>query len=317
MEPIDQIHIRTLTLNPAFDLHYQMEMLRLEQENYAESVTRDAGGKGINTARALTVNGVKCTAWIVLGCDNAAEFEQKLCADRLPYRAVYVPGAIRENLTIHPARGGETRISLDHFAVTPEAIQALSEQLLPIAANSVLSFAGRIPKGVTADEVCAFLTTLSDAGTRLVIDSNSLTAAQLRRIHPMLIKPNESELAALCRDVPGTDPSDPSGCAYRLAQKGLAEQVLVTLGGRGAVYSDGARLLRIGCPKIQPVSTIGAGDSVVAGFLAAWVQHAPVEEILRTAAAWGSAACLTEGTRPPRPAEIQTLRPQIHVAEIG
>ena len=133
------MHIRTLTLNPAFDLHYRMESLRVGHENYAQSVTRDAGGKGINTARALTVNGVKCTAFAVLGRDNAAEFEQMLCADRLPYRAVYVPGAIRENMTIHPASGPETRISLDQFSVPPDTLDQLRTRLRP--QNPALYFA--------------------------------------------------------------------------------------------------------------------------------------------------------------------------------
>ena len=308
------MHIRTLTLNPAFDLHYRMESLRVGHENYAQSVTRDAGGKGINTARALTVNGVKCTAFAVLGRDNAAEFDQMLCADRLPYRAVYVPGAIRENMTIHPASGPETRISLDQFSVPPDTLNQLRTRLRPAADDCALAVGGRIPRGLTADCVIEFLTELTRLGTRLVLDSNSMTADDLRRVHPMLIKPNESELAALCRDL-DADPGNPAECVVRMAREGLAEQVLVTLGADGAWYSDGARLLHVAAPEICPASTIGAGDSVIAGFLAAWTLSAPIEEALRTAISWGTAACLTPGTLPPIPAQIQALRPHIRVAE--
>ena len=308
------MHIRTLTLNPAFDLHYRMQAFHVGHENYAQSVTRDAGGKGINTARALTVNGVKCTAFTVLGRDNAAEFEQKLCADRLPYRAVYVPGAIRENMTIHPAGAPETRISLDQFFVPPDTLDQLRTRLRPAADDCVLAVGGRIPQGLEVDHVIGFLTELTRLGTRLVLDSNSMTADSLRRVHPMLIKPNQSELAALCRDL-DADPRDPAACAVRMVREGLAEQVLITLGGDGAWYSDGCRAVHVTAPKIRPVSTIGAGDSVIAGFLAAWVLSAPIDEALRTAISWGTAACMTPGTQPPIPAQIQALRPHVCVAE--
>lgn len=307
------MHIRTLTLNPAFDLHYQVQAFRVGAENYAQSVRRDAGGKGINTARALTVNGVKCTAFAVLGRDNAAEFEQRLCADRLPYRAVYVPGAIRENMTVHSDGGAETRISLDQFVVPPDTLASLLQQLTPVAADCVLAVGGRIPQGLTLGDVTAFLSTLRRWGTRVVLDSNSMTVESLRRVHPMLVKPNQSELAALCGALPGADPTDPAACAVRLVREGLCEQALITLGADGAWYSDGARLFRVEAPPIRSVSTIGAGDSVIAGFLAAWAQSAPIDEVLRTAISWGTAACLTPGTHPPTPDRIHAIRPRVRV----
>lgn len=301
------MQIFTVTLNPAFDIHYELDHLTLGAEQYARRVLREAGGKGINTSRALTVNGVANTAWAVLGEDNGAAFEALLTRDGMTCCPVRVPGAIRENITLHPAHGPETRISLNTFTVPPAVLDTLYNRIaLAGQPGDLLSFAGRIPNGLTGAQVQTFLARLSQAGFRLVIDSNSMTVPELAAVHPWLIKPNEHELAALC----GTDA--PLAGARMLVRAGAARQVLVTLGGGGALYCTARMARRITVPRLDaPVSTIGAGDSTIAGFLAAVQAGLPQAQWPAVAAAWGTAACMTEGTRPPRPADIAALLPHI------
>jgi 1-phosphofructokinase family hexose kinase len=301
------MQIFTLTLNPAFDIHYELDTLTLGAEQYARAVLREAGGKGINTSRALTVNGIENTAFAVLGADNSAAFEALLKQDGMTCRTVTVPGAIRENLTLHPDNQPETRISLNHFTVAPSVLDALYNQLTAMGERGdLLSFAGRIPQGLTTENVCTFLRRLRQYGFRLIVDCNSLTIRELMQIHPWLIKPNASELRALCST------ADPLAAARTLIRVGAAEQVLVTLGERGALFCTESQTQRMIVPPLtHPLSTIGAGDSTIAGFMAAVARNLPRAEWPVHAVAWGTAACMTPGTRPPRPEDILAVLPQI------
>ncbi len=301
------MQIFTLTLNPAFDIHYELDTLTLGAEQYARTVLREAGGKGINTARALTVNDIENIAFAVLGADNGVAFEALLKQDGMICRTVTVPGAIRENLTLHPHGQPETRISLNHFTVTPAVLDDLYAQLTEVGERGdLLSFAGRIPQGLTTENVCTFLCRLRQYGFRLIVDCNSLTIRELMQIRPWLIKPNTAELRTLCHT------ADPLAAARTLIRLDAAEQVLATLGEDGALFCTESRTQRIAVPPLtDPLSTIGAGDSTVAGFMAAVARNLPQSAWPVYAAAWGTAACMTPGTRPPRAADIAAVLPQI------
>ena len=108
--------ITTLTLNPAFDIHAYLPEFRAGHENLAEKIARDVGGEGINISRALTENKIPNRALVVLGSENAAEFRDGLKAEGLDFDEIVRPGRIRENITIHPAAGDETRLSFKGFA---------------------------------------------------------------------------------------------------------------------------------------------------------------------------------------------------------
>ena len=98
--------------------------------------------------------------------------------------------------------------------------------------------------------------------------------------------------------------------------RGGITHVIVSLGGDGFVYGGEVGGIRVSVPKITPVSTIGAGDSLIAGFLAGIYERRDIEDVLRLAAAFGTAACLTEGTNPPNKEEIYGLESQIRVQSI-
>ena len=122
--------IKTVTLNPAFDLHYYMESFEAKKENYVQSILCDAGGKGINISRALTVNDVKNTAYVILGDENGAAFEAQLTRDGLTYVPLYTKGRIRENVTLHPQNDRETRISMDTFSVSSQCLDEMERVLM-------------------------------------------------------------------------------------------------------------------------------------------------------------------------------------------
>jgi len=309
--------IKTVTLNPAFDLHYYMENFEAKKENYVQSVLCDAGGKGVNISRALTVNGIYNTAYLILGEENGAAFEAQLRRDRLNFVPLYTEGRVRENITLHPANDKETRISLDTFSVSSKMLDRMGEALHQgTAEECLLAFAGRLPRGIEKDQAIRFLKEQIEAGSKVIVDSNSLTPEDLQSIHPWFIKPNEQEIEAfLGRSV--KDPTDAAYAAKELVEKGVAEEVMISLGGDGAVWSDGNRMLILSVPRLEhPVSTIGAGDSTLAGLLAAVANGADAKEALCNAVAFGTAACMTAGTLPPRPEDVKAVLAQIKVTEL-
>ncbi len=309
--------IKTVTLNPAFDLHYNMEHFEAKKENYVQSILCDAGGKGINISRALKVNGTDSTAYVILGEENGASFAAQLQRDGLQFSPIYTPGRIRENITLHPSDDKETRISLDTFSVDEKILAEMEAVIMKdTKAGDLMAFAGRLPHGIAKETAIAFLKRLIASGIRLIVDSNSLSPEDLVKIRPWFIKPNEQEIAAfLGRTV--TDLQDAADAAYELVGRGVAEEVMISLGGDGAVWSDGKRKLILKVPKLEhPLSTIGAGDSTLAGLLAATAKGLDKADALANAVSFGTAACMTAGTLPPLPEDVAKVLEQVRVTEL-
>lgn len=301
--------ITTLTLNPAIDVHVTLPSFRSEHENLAENVSRDIGGKGINISRALTENGIANLALIVLGEQNGREFENGLRETGVVYQAITCPGSIRENITIHPADAKETRLSFKGFTCS----KALLDEIEPlIDCSGIVTFTGSLPGGIGGEDAEAFLMRLKERGAKLVIDSKSVSLEMLRRIGPWLIKPNAEEIEAYF------------GCKMTEARireaamelhRGGIDNAMISLGTDGALLASGGRLYRQRVPDVRVLSTIGAGDSSIAGFLAAYAKGGDAADCLRAAGAYGTAACLREGTNPPLAEDIERYYKAVDITE--
>ena len=287
--------IYTITLNPAYDIHASAKTLSLGHENIAEVKSRDAGGKGINISRALTYNGVENTAIVVLGEDNCADFENSLAADNITYIGIKKPGRIRENLTVH-TDDGETRISFRGFTLDNSVLTEISSEICGDR-ETIVTFTGSVPKGVDMTEIKRFLISLKAKGVKIVVDSRSFTLSDLTFVKPWLIKPNSEEIA----EYSGKTVNDFSDClefAQKMNREGI-ENVLISLGDKGALLVTNETVATATPPHVSVLSTIGAGDSTIAGFIASYAQGNSPEECLRTGVSYGTSACLLEGTTPP------------------
>jgi 1-phosphofructokinase family hexose kinase len=309
------MRIYTLTLNPAFDIHASLASLDLHAENFATVTDRDAGGKGVNISRALHAVGLEDTALIAVGEENGEEFCRALEADGLLYHAFPLAGRIRENLTVHEENAPETRISFGGLSADDTLLSAMEDYLAPrVAAGDILAVVGRLPSGLCMRQVLATLSRLQSRGMRLVIDSRSFTAEEVLSLSPFLIKPNEEEAVAYFGKSP-CDLGEAKEAAKALHRAGV-ENVMLSLGGRGAllVAEEGAFLATP--PTVSAISTVGAGDSSIAGFLFALSEGKDKKEALATAVAFGTAACLRSGTRPPQAADIARILATVRVEDI-
>lgn len=302
--------IMTLTLNPAFDIHCGVKKFFPERENYMRSYRRHAGGKGVNISRALHENGVESTAYVVLGKQNCGDFERELSSCGVKYVPLYINGRIRENITIHPEDAPETRISFEGGRVSLDDAAKIFEMMLPLCdENTIFTFNGRMPAGLDVAQITPFLEMVKACGAHLVIDSGSFTMEDYAAVKPWLIKPNQEEISrCVGREI--NTPKEALEAAREIRALGI-ENVIVSLGGEGAVLSSSNGDFSVSVPKVDVISTIGAGDSSVAGFIAAFAEGKSPYECLVNAVSYGSAACLTAGTNPPKREDVDAMRAQI------
>ena len=308
--------IVTITLNPVYDLFYTIPAFQPYRENLATKVEVFPGGKAVNVSRALTANGYDSTAVLVLGQENGQAFEQGMQAEGLRTRIYPVAGRVRENLTTLTDGIPETRICVNSFAITKEVLDGIAGDLRShIDRDTAVVISGKFPKGLTMEDCTSFVQGLQEITPYVALDSQTFGADEIRFLSPWLIKPNEEEIEALvgrpCSDLPSL-----TEAAEALHRGGIAN-VLISLGGNGALYVGELGRFRIEVPSITPLSTIGAGDSTLAGFLSAYAEGLDAVACLTRACAFGTAACLEEGTNPPKPARVEALSREIRVLPLS
>lgn len=309
--------IVTLTANPSVDRTVTLtEPLRRGQVHRASGVTSHPGGKGVNVARVVAAGGARTLA-VLPGTDDDPVVSG-LRAAGIAFRAVPVPGAPRTNLTIAETDGTTTKINEPGRPLTARDLGELTALLVELATGaSWIVLSGSLPPGAPVDWYGQLVTTLSPLGaasngagrTRIAVDTSDAPLLALfgenTGTAPDLLKPNSDELAQLTGLDPAAleEPSAAAAAATVLLERGVGA-VLATLGAAGAVLVTGEGAWFAAAPPIVPRSTVGAGDSALAGYLLAEQAGAAPADRLRSAVAYGSAATALPGTGLPGPADI-------------
>lgn len=299
----------TLTLNPAIDVHCECNDFALKKESIAKIISRDMGGKGVNLSRALLSCGKKHKSLVVTGSENGDEFLRGLALDGLDVIEVSIDGRIRENITIHQTGVGETRLSFDGFTAPSDLLERVISAIPTDLSDYIVTFTGSTPKGVSKESVMNFLKKLKGRGAKLVLDSRSLTIEDIVSLSPWLIKPNEEE-SKTYSGLEMTDYNAAKLVAKKFHDSGV-ENVLISLGGRGAVLVNDDCEFESVAPKIEVLSTIGAGDSMIAGFISAELDRMTSADKLNFAISCGSSACMESGTKAPKIENITKLFDEI------
>ncbi len=304
--------IVTVTPNPSIDRTVTLPgTLTRGAVHRISSVTDEPGGKGVNVARALGLAGVDALAVL-----PAADDDPMLAALRaagVPFAAVHVHGAVRTNIAITEDDGTTTKLNEPGTAMTADALSALTRSVVEAAHRADwIVMSGSLPPGVPADWYAEVVAQLADQDCRVAVDTSdaplAALAASFGRAAPDLIKPNAEELAGLTgasaqelEDAAAAgDPGPVVDAARQLVDRG-ARTILVTLGAAGAVLVDPAGNWLAGSPPITPRSTVGAGDSALAGYVRAALSGADAPDRLRMAVAYGSAAAALPGSALPSP----------------
>ena len=293
--------IYTVTLNPAIDYVVRLDaplapgtLQRAAAEDY------QYGGKGINVSTVLARLGVPTTALGFVAGATGAWLQQGVAGQGIHTDFIALPqGMTRINVKVKAADGAvvqETEINGRGPQIDAEALSLLEEKLAALTAQDLLVLAGSLPADLPSDTYQRLMAPLAARGVRVVVDAGGEALRKVLPHRPFLIKPNHQELSELFgRTIPSTDFDLAAECACALQQQG-ARNVLVSMGGAGAVLVDEQhRQHRLAAPQGRVVNTVGAGDSMVAGFLAGWLGSGNYGQALRLGTACGSATAFTLG----------------------
>jgi 1-phosphofructokinase len=301
--------IVTLTANPSVDRTVALTSpLERGAVLRAESVTAQSGGKGVNISRAAVTAGVPTIA--VLPADKDDPYVLELLRDGIDCRPERPVGPVRVNLTVTEPDGTTTKINTPGAAVDRAALDRLEQALHHRAQHAQwVVLAGSLPPGAPATWYAELVADLADTTAKVAVDTSE---APLRALAdqvagggaaPDLMKPNGEELASLTGEDPDEVEADPIAAAHAaglLVSRGVGA-VLVTLGANGAVLVTAEGAWVATPPPTTVVSTVGAGDSSLFGYLLGDLRGAPPAERLRLAVAYGSAAAGLPGTTIPVP----------------
>lgn len=302
--------IVTVTANPSIDRAVRLAApLAHGEVQRAVDAREDAGGKGVNVARALRGAGIPTRAVFPAASDDP--FVLLVAHAGLDARRVEIDGAVRANLTVADPDGTTTKINLPGATLSAADRARLVDGIVEAARGAQwLVLAGSLPPGAGDD----FYTDVSravradggEAAPRIAVDTSGAALAHVvAHARPDLIKPNDEELAELV-GVDGATGDVVAGAisharALVPARVGAA---LVTLGGDGALLITADAIYRAHAPRITVASTVGAGDSSLAGYLIAEASGATPEARLRRAVEYGAAAASLPGTQIPTPSDI-------------
>lgn len=285
--------IYTVTFNPALDYVVFLDGLKLGDINRTTRESIYYGGKGINVSTILNTLGMETTALGFVAGFTGKAIEDGLNAQGMHTDFIHLPeGNSRINVKVK--HGDETEINGQGPVITQEAIDALFEKLNALREENVLVLAGSIPNTLPEDIYERILAALSGKGIRIAVDATKDLLLNVLKYHPFLIKPNNHELGEMFHTVCDTR-EDIEHYARELQKMG-ARNVLISMAGDGAILitEDGGSI-RMGTPKGKVVNSVGAGDSMVAGFLAGYLKNGNYEEALKTGTAAGSATAFSEG----------------------
>ena len=269
--------ILTLTLNPALDLTVRLARLEPGEVNRSQTLLTHAAGKGVNVAQVLADLGHELTVGGFLGDGNPQAFEALIAQRGFTDAFIRVPGETRSNIKIAEQDGRVTDINAPGPQVTEQAQSALLEKLAQIAPDfNAVVVAGSLPRGVSPQWFQGLLEQLKRCGLKIALDTSGEALRAGLKAGPWLVKPNAEELA----DALGNAPDAIS----QLHQQGV-EHVVVSDGAAGVSwYSPGASL-HATPPKVAVASTVGAGDSLLAGMLHGLLTGDMPEQTLRRATA--------------------------------
>ncbi|MCI5504510.1 MAG: 1-phosphofructokinase [Anaerobutyricum sp.] len=285
--------IYTVTFNPALDYIVFLDDMKLGDINRATRESIFYGGKGINVSTILNTLGLETTALGFVAGFTGKAIEEGLASLGIHTDFIHLPeGNSRINVKVK--HGDETEINGQGPVITDEAIEALFAKLDTLTEDDILVLAGSIPNTLPEDIYEKILARLEEKRIRIAVDATKDLLLNVLKYHPFLIKPNNHELGEMFHTVCKTK-DDIEHYAKELQKMG-ARNVLISMAGDGAILiTEEGETIQMGTPKGKVINSVGAGDSMVAGFLAGYLKNGSYEEALKTGTAAGSATAFSEG----------------------
>lgn len=299
----------TVTLNPAIDRTLAIPRFEAGAVNRVEQVRDQPGGKGVNVAVRLAEAGVRTAATGFLGRDNAAPFEALFARRRIADHFVRLAGETRVGIkVVDPERRQTTDINFPGLAPGPDDLAALRARLDTLAARPGTCFvlAGSLPPGVDASIYGELVRALRARGAAVVLDTSGAALGPGLDAAPHVVKPNIHEFEALLGAALPDTAAVVAAARHLVAVRG-PELVVVSMGRAGACFVSAEAAVTAVPPEVTVRSTVGAGDAMVAGIVAARLRRLPLDECARLATAFSVDALTRPAEDAPLPGAIEAL----------
>ncbi len=287
--------IITLTLNPALDKNIMVDELIPEKKLRCKNPEIAPGGGGVNVSRALNNIGIKSKAFYVAGGNMGKLFTSLLKNESVATKVIQVEDELRENIiVVDNSNNKQYRFGMQGAAVSKEKWNEVLT-LLEKENFDIIIASGSLPPGVPTNFYKKLAALVNKKKSKLIIDTSGAALKDAVDEGVFLIKPNLAELSSLYGKKE-LKKSEAEKAAKEIIAKGYCEVIVVSLGAEGAMLVTKDECHSVKAPEVKKKTTVGAGDSMVAGIVAALHKNYSWEDVLTYAVACGSAATITGGT---------------------
>lgn len=306
--------VLTITLNPAIDVTIQLDELQIGQVNRQESVEIHAAGKGLNIAQVLKDLGHEVVVSGFLGTMNKQIFDEHFKKSQFQPEFIYIEGETRQNIKIAEHSGRMTDLNGKGFLVSELDKKNLFQKIEMILPQiDVVAIAGSLPQGFNVDELQQLIKFIQGQGKKVALDTSGKALVAAIECQPWMIKPNTDELVESYQ-LPAATYSEQKKLFENLAK---IEHVVISMGEDGVNWLHDSHPLHAKAPKVIVKSTVGAGDSLLAGMIHGLINGFSAEETLKTATAIASHAVTQIGFRIPNAEKLNQLKAQTTINSLS
>ncbi len=288
--------ILTVTLNPCVDKSSSVQKFEPESKLRCTELVNEPGGGGINVSKALKKLGAESVALFPAGGYNGNMLCGLLDAEGIPFHAVDTHVETRENwIMLETGNNHQYRFTFPGRQVQETTIHTLIDHIRSFAPNYVVA-SGSLPPGLPDHFYGLIVKNAAAVGAKCIIDTSGTALEGLKGKGAYLIKPNIGELCKLLK-LSSVSPNEVDDAALQIITDGYAQIIVVSMGPEGAWLVTKNEKHFAAAPPVEKKSTVGAGDSMVAGITYMLEQNRSLQEAIAFGVACGSAATMNEGTQ--------------------
>lgn len=303
-------NIVTLTFNPCIDKNTTVHGIVPEKKLRCAKASYGPGGGGINVSRALNNLGQTSTAIFPIGGYSGKFLQHLMSMEGIPFHTIETASHTRENfIVVDTASNLQYRFGMPGNEITEPEWKSLLEELEQTDAEFIIASGSLLP-GMPSEIVAKVAAIAKSKGAKLVLDTSGDALEKALNVGVFLLKPNLGELGSLVGEEFLTM-EKVDDLARKIISRGQCEIMVISMGERGAKLVTMSESYHVQPPDVPEVSTLGAGDSMVAGMVLALSQNKPLQEVLQLGVACGTAATITHGSELCRKEDVEKLLQQI------
>lgn len=291
-----EIPILTVTLNPAIDKSTVAEKLKPESKLRCAEIHNEPGGGGINVSKALKKLGIASVALFPSGGYNGEMLKGLLTNENILFQSINTFVETRENwVVLESSSTKQFRFTFPGRGIEEQVVKDLIESIRSYSPEYVVA-SGSLPPGLPDYFYGLIVKTANSVGAKCIVDTSGAALQALKGKHVFLIKPNINELSKML-NIPSIADNEVPDAAQQAVRDGFAELITVSMGATGAWLVSHDKRYFASAPEVEVRTTVGAGDSMVAGITYMLQQKESLKQALNFGVACGTAATMNEGTQ--------------------